>query len=710
MGDKAFDPANPAAFIAAKRAQQLAAPGGFDPANPEAFIATRGAPPVEPQLDAGRGAPARVRLAVGSAVTMDDKLATARKFYPDAQIYKDDNIVYTDPATKRPTVLRPDFDPFRASHYVGNIAGAAPEIAEAVGGTLGGILAGAGATATAPVTGGMSYLAVPAGVAGGAVVGKELAQRLASTLGDTVDTRSTPHVVRNQIETAAVNAIGPRLGELLSQGGRAVLNTLPSRGRVLADVLTRSNSIGVDLPVGAATRSPAWQQAEKTVAVLPGGADVMDRAYNTANEQVSAAAQRMAQALGRPQPGATGAPQTAQGAGESMKQAATSAGRRFETRQGDLYDNAEVLIGANTPTPVRNTARLGADVVAELSRAPEARGGVLNPVLSRIEGILNDAQASGGIPFEALRQIRTDIGVVLESPLLMQGTGTTDQQLRRVYGALSDDISAAARQAGPDAERAMALADRYTRFHLGGANGRVPPAATLQKIIDSGSDEAAFKIAMAGAKDGGTKLAQIRRNFTPEEWDTVAASVWDRLGTAKPGAQGFIETGGDSAFSPQTFVTNWNSLSPESKAALFGGRRYADLRDEMNNIGIIAGRLAEAGSRRNTSNTAQPILWSGLGLGVVNRLMEGEVGQAAVALATGTVAPYAAARLMASPAFVRWLAGAPSVAYDQTAQHIAKLAAIGKVEPELRSSIDQYIDVLRDAQTAPPAKPAPAKK
>jgi DNA-binding transcriptional MocR family regulator len=55
--------------------------------------------PSEKQIEMTTGAPLGVRAAVGSSTTSEDKLATLKKFFPDAQPYDKDNFIYTDPKT-----------------------------------------------------------------------------------------------------------------------------------------------------------------------------------------------------------------------------------------------------------------------------------------------------------------------------------------------------------------------------------------------------------------------------------------------------------------------------------------------------------------------------------------------------------------------------------------------------------------------------------
>jgi hypothetical protein len=107
------------------------------------------------------GAPVGVRAAVGAATTGEDKLATLRKFFPDAQQYDKDNFIYTDPKTKRPTLMNENNPVFFGIPLptMGDIAGAGPEIAEFAG-------AGLGAGLMAPFT--------PAAMVGGAGAGGAL--------------------------------------------------------------------------------------------------------------------------------------------------------------------------------------------------------------------------------------------------------------------------------------------------------------------------------------------------------------------------------------------------------------------------------------------------------------------------------------------------------------------------------------------------------
>ncbi len=58
------------------------------------------------------------------------------------------------------------------------------------------------------------------------------------------------------------------------------------------------------------------------------------------------------------------------------------------------------------------------------------------------------------------------------------------------------------------------------------------------------------------------------------------------------------------------------------------------------------------------------------------------------------MAPRVAARLITSPAFVRWLT-TPVTKVNGIAAHLGRLAGIMEAEPELREGITQYMAALQ---------------
>lgn len=644
----------------------------------EAVRKFRSTPAFDDVVDKKSGAPARVRTVVGAA-PIKDRLATLRQFYPDSVEYGDDNFVFTDPATGRFTLYNPPGMDF------GDVASVAREGAQAIGGSLGAVFgAGGGFVVGAP--GGPPGMAAAgaAGAATGAGLGTAAAGSLfdlsMALFGDRIDTRTLGEAAIDTGVDMLGGAVGQRAGELMEAGARSVVGGTRNAAQRLVDAYRQ---LGVDPTAGAVSGSRAVATIEKGLESASASASVMQEQAERVLAQTKAATDRVASSFGRPL--------TPEGAGATIKQVAINAAERFGFRQEKLYTEAFDLVGPDTPVPLDSIKTLRADLEARIARAP----GSLGPIMNRALGVLRSLEGDAGdvgLPFDALREIRTAIGRDLDSPMLAGATSAENVIMKQVYGALTEDMGAAAKSAGPDAAKKLAVADRYTRRFM------TQSAETLDKIAKMDADAAAFRFAMQGAQDGGTGLARLRRNFLPEEWDVVAGSVINRLGMARPGAQ---DAAGE-AFSVSTFLTNWNKLSPEAKKALFGGTRYADLRPDLDRLVQVVGSLKEVEKLTNTSNTARAMFTlmtiSSLGAagGAIIGGAEGSGYGAAGTIGLSIVAPRAAAKLITSPRFVKWLTTPPDTV-NGIGPKIGRLLAIAEAEPAIREEIGQYIAALRPA-------------
>lgn len=658
----------------------------------EAITKFRTKPEFDAMVDKKAGAPARVRMLVGSAAEQD-KLANLKRFYPDAVPYGEDNFVFTDPGSGRPTLYNPTKGGlFGTGLEFGDVAGVAREGAVAVGSTLGAV-AGAGAGL---LTGPGAPVAVPTGAVTGAGVGAAAGGALfdasADLIGGRIDTRNIGQMTLDTALDFGGGAVGQRAGELLSEGAKAVFGGAKTYATQLVDAF---KSLKIEPPGGAVTGSKALQTVEKMLENSPFSAGVMQENAEKILAQTKQAADTLAADFGQVQ--------TKQGAGQVIKEASVRAAERFGFRQEQLYKDAFDMIGADTPVAVDSIKALRLELQAELAKAPQARAGTYNPVIAQLRAIEDDA-AKGGIPFDALRGVRTDIGRDLDSPLLAGATSSQNTLMKRVYGALTEDMSEAAQATGPEAAKKLAAADRYTRMFMNTS------AQTLDKIARFDADERAFEFAMTSSRDGGTALARLRRNFEPEEWDTVAATTLSRMGLARAGAQ---DATGD-AFSVSTFLTNWNKLSPEARGVLFGGGRYKDLQPALDNLVKVVGSLKEVEKLTNTSNTARNMIafttlqTLGGGLG---GLMIGGDGQDAFLGAIGTaVAPRVAAKLITNPSFVKWLT-TPVTNPNGISAHMGRLTSIASAEPEVSEEIGQFLSALRSApaRAVPNELPTPVR-
>jgi hypothetical protein len=671
-------------------------------------------------LDVTTGAPAAVRAAVGSAQKPEDRLATIRKAYPDAEPFEADNFVYTDPKTGRPTLYNPPgFD------LVGDTASVFPEIAEVGGGGTAAGLAALPAIAGAGPTGGTSMLAIPLAYGLGAAAGREAQSVLASKYGNTVDTRNIGERLTDAAVTTGANVVGYRAGELVDQGIRNLTAPVARGARNLLAPTARQNAVDlanarVEPRAGAVSGSPAIQLLEQGLAATPGGSGPIREKAVRELAGITGEADDLARSYGPVK--------TPQEAGETIRSGARNAAERFRARQSELYEKAFDAVGAETPVDMKPLLDFARELEVELAKAPATRSGTIGRALEKVRAIIRDGSPAkqdpaaagffeqtggpGGIGFETLRKIRTDLGRDLDDPVLAGATSAQKAAERRLYGVLTDTMKQTAAKA-PNGQKLIETADRYTRFNM------TRNMDILQKVEDLRFDEQILQLAMRGSDKGGSNLAALRRNLEPEEWDVVAGSVLGRLGRATPGRQGVTELGETAGdFSAATFLTNWSKMSPEARNALWGGTRYKSLIPRLNTLARVVDISKDADKLANTSGTARVLLSAlgviGGGAGLSSVIAdavstdEGREGRSsaltnvlagtAAVVGGAVVVPRVAAKLITSPAFVSWLETGVRLGSRGTGglgSWVSRLGAISAANPEIREEIRAFRDALR---------------
>lgn len=281
------------------------------------------------------------------------------------------------------------------------------------------------------------------------------------------------------------------------------------------------------------------------------------------------------------------------------------------------------------------------------------------------------AEPEGGkISWQDISRLRSIVGQITGKPSL-SSDGAADAAMRKFYGALTQDIQAAAATHSPEAAKAFSRANNYWRgrqdridsvlVDLLGKKGDASPESTFAQIER-----------WAGYKGGDYgKLARAIRSMPDDEANTVRATIIDRLGDASAGRQGAAR----EAFSPDTFLSQWASLSDRAKAILFQG----DHRKALDDLATVF-----EGSKfsRNFDNNSKT--------GLINTgLTSGALALTSFPLAlASTAAQFLSGKLLASPRFARWLA-ASAKKPNPSAQlaHVNQLTAIARSEPIIANDI-----------------------
>ncbi len=339
------------------------------------------------------------------------------------------------------------------------------------------------------------------------------------------------------------------------------------------------------------------------------------------------------------------------------------------------------------------------------------------------------------ITFADMRAIRTEIGRALANRNPLQQS--LDQgQLKSLYGAVSRDMevglqtlanrAAIRTQAGGNrgdrvpvevaqqaagALRAFRTADRYYRQSM----ERMDRFSTILQA--QSPEQAANRLVRAALSGNRGDIRQFRAamaGLRPEERAEFGAMVVREMGAPAASARGMVQEHG---FSAQSFVTNYQKMSPEARALAF----TPEHQQALDRLFRVANRVANVEALANNSRTA------------TNAINMSAIAAAGTAAATGDIATplliggggLATSVLMSRPAYVNWmtryvqLRAAVRNGSDQTIapliRHLTGLERLTESNPELRATyaavMAEMAPALERSQaqrraTPPPATPA----
>lgn len=328
-------------------------------------------------------------------------------------------------------------------------------------------------------------------------------------------------------------------------------------------------------------------------------------------------------------------------AGEAAKNAMVNwTGQRSKQILKNAYDRVDSQITNNGMTrPLTETQKAVKELVRQQTESATTQN---NKAIALVEDAIN---RPGGLTYEGVKGLRTVLGSYLDGSILPE-PGTPMPALRRLYGALSDDLRETVKAAGGN--RALSTFQRANTMAKAVAGRR----EQLAKIVGESADASPERVFSRLVEYAGTKgnaniqrLALARKTLGPQEWEEVQSAMVARLGRDP-----------DDNFSPARFITGYGKISPEAKNVLFGGR--GQLRESLDDIATISREFDKLAKLGNPSGT-----------GRVNSLLQvfNKIGIAAAGALTATnpqAALTASAGLAALPAgraFSRYLAS-PSTA------------------------------------------------
>lgn len=513
------------------------------------------------------------------------------------------------------------------------------------------ILPGAGILRAAPMvkSGLLAPLVQQAAVNPAGFAAAELGSAAASGTGAAIANEVAPGSVAAEMTGQMAGALAPTVA---AGALRGLMGVNP------AQVATMQRA-GVDPTVGQ-TGNTAARVLEGTLKATPGSTglmgDIAERQAGQLQTRADDIVRRMASDVSE------------ESAGRAIESGFKGFVNRSQTKAGELWSALDDVIAGPTPVAMGSTRR----VLNELTGKGALSKVFANPTIGRAAKAVQEAGDT--VPYEELRELRSFIGGRLGSSDLISDIPRAD--LKRLYGALSQDIRAAAEDAG--ALQQFERANNYTR----GLHTRVED--TLEPILRRATPEKIFR-AVRGS-DAST-LRGIKRSLKPQEWQKVVGMVVDDLGTAVPSRQG--ATG--EVFSPETFLTKWNKLKPEVRRQLFTGPGFATYEQDIKALADAAELMRRnAETLSNASGTARLGLHGAALIGAPGIVYGSPTASAAVFGGMGLA--NVTARMMSNPKVVNWLARSTRVKPDRLPSMISRLSQTVANEPDaIRADVDAFI-------------------
>jgi hypothetical protein len=395
---------------------------------------------------------------------------------------------------------------------------------------LGKVAQGAGTLAK---IGGLAKGATAAGFASGATSGKtnENQDRLMSSYESAAT--AVPAALLTAGAVKGATSVGGALARPMQTLGKA-LGVSPER-------VAAMEAAGLAPNVAAASEDMAPKLLYNSLGILPGSSGKISKTTKEATTVIQKSLDDL---------GYTGA-QTPTTAGNVI----TGALERFQQKGADRFRKVDDYLGKLVkPTDTFDTFQL-AKRVDEITN----RAGLTPQQVETLQGSkaiqaafdLID-QPNGVAPYEAVKRARSIVGNLMKEPHII---GNTEAGIaKQVYGALTDTLrEGVGKVGGEKAVRAFDLRNKlYSDF-------MDENEAVVQKLLGKARPEDIYQSLVTGTKIGGTTADRVMGKLNPVERDMVRDAV-------------IYQQGGGEKFSPLTWFSKYEKMSPEAKKAFFKGK------------------------------------------------------------------------------------------------------------------------------------------
>lgn len=423
--------------------------------------------------------------------------------------------------------------------------------------------------------------------------------------GEHVPTDESKHVVLRDPEDGKYkvfnrtpeNTMGPvkgrlvGLGRILSMGLAAgpmpMARAATTGQKLLAATDKIADITGENIPISKAASSdnPVMGTAAHVATTLPGGAAPLERSAAATQQGLTRATQAASELP-------TGVAATADEAGQAARFGINERIKPkglFDEAVGKSYDAVDRYITADKAQPLTNTAKTAQVISAERTAAAIAEE---SPAVKEVmEGITRPE----GIGYQGLKRLRTRVGDMLSGKITSDGVD--NGELKRIYGALSDDLKQLVLDQG--GKRAVAAWEK-ANAHAALVARQKEQLAKILGVTGPKSDEAVYAAItrMAGSTSTANvkTLALAKRSMSPSEWNEIASATINRLGSK-------VE-GNNRVFDPDRYLRDYGALSEKGKSLLFGdSTKLRTALDKISEVSERWGRVKEIAEPNPNAHT-----------------------------------------------------------------------------------------------------------
>jgi hypothetical protein len=448
-------------------------------------------------------------------------------------------------------------------------------------------------------------------------MGETLIARLRQGEQEARATKDRLYGVAGEMDAAvtaeSAGTVRARVAQSLENDGRVVDGVLTPASSRMMEELQRFSTLNIEnRAVGSRVPVTAGEEPTRAAVSIQGIEQTRKRlnaiAQAAVNDADRAAGRRIIREFDAWESDAidnalfSGSPQALQAVRDARAANTTWRQRFYNDRDDADRIINRIVTGEVTPQEVANyvvgATKVGSKGVSSrlLTRLAEATGGDVDAMNAIRAGVWNKlSQSTDGVTGKNAVKVADEIGEFLNGSGRDVANRLFSEPQRAVARAYADTIRAGVRARESAAE--IAANTKPGQMEVG-----IGPFQQLAKAVLGGgrADEALYSAINSYAKSGSrgdiNLLSKVLQAVPQAERGNLASAMIRDMGVSPRTGQ----------FSPDVFVSSWNTYRPEAKALLFG--MAGPQRAALDDIAKISLRMKEVGSRfGNPSGTAQNV-------------------------------------------------------------------------------------------------------